>query len=230
MTVADPNRAGRVMNGWMNSAARLWMKTQWSQSATREGRAQEREQHNQRRACSAAPTRNFERPRCLNGCGWKQPMLSILLLAWMASALLLASIIFAWSRQCFGTDQKQLSPTQLSSDHARSWPSLSTCSSGLSTCLPDLPACAHAPASIKGDCSTIRPDIPLRNAFLSDLRRQQTRERAVVVDVGANDGTFTRYLANIRARVAPMHSVHFVLMDPQPRVRGDAHNPRSLVE
>ena len=85
---------------------------------------------------------------------------------------------------------------------------------------PDLPRCAFSPSSIAAgsDCAARRPDIPLRNAFLSDLRRLSRQERAVALDVGANDGEFTKYLARLGHYIAPGRRLHHVMFDPQPRM------------
>ena len=88
--------------------------------------------------------------------------------------------------------------------------------------LPDLPRCAFSPSGITPgiDCAVQRPDIPLRNAFFSDLRRLSSseRERAVSLDVGANSGDFSNYIARIGNQVAPGRRLHLVMFDPQPRM------------
>ena len=88
--------------------------------------------------------------------------------------------------------------------------------------LPDLPRCAFSPSGmIPGlDCAVLRPDIPLRNAFFSDLRRLSSseRERAVSLDVGANSGEFSKHIAKIGHIVAPGRRLHLVMFDPQPRM------------
>ena len=88
--------------------------------------------------------------------------------------------------------------------------------------LPDLPRCAFTPSGkIPGfDCAVQRPDIPLRNAFFSDLRRLSSsdQERAVCLDVGANSGDFSNYIARIGNQVARGRRLHVVMFDPQPRM------------
>ena len=94
--------------------------------------------------------------------------------------------------------------------------------SGPRSSLPDLPRCAFSPSGkLPGfDCAVQRPDIPLRNAFFSDLRRLSSseRERAVSLDVGANSGDFSNYIARIGNQVAPGRRLHLVMFDPQPRM------------
>ena len=70
------------------------------------------------------------------------------------------------------------------------------------------------------DCAVHRPDIPLRNAFFSDLRRLSSseQERAVSLDVGANSGEFSKHVAKIGHIVAPGRRLHLVMFDPQPRM------------
>lgn len=85
--------------------------------------------------------------------------------------------------------------------------------------LPDLPPCFSAPMS--GDCSGHRPDIPLRNSFLSQLRRQPAAAAsALAVDVGANDGAWSYWLRTLANRHAPRHPLNIVMFDPQKRVAG----------
>jgi FkbM family methyltransferase len=88
--------------------------------------------------------------------------------------------------------------------------------------LPDLPRCEFSPAAIPPgeDCAVLRPDIPLRNAFFSDLRRLSTeaRERAVSLDAGSNSGDFSKYIAKIGHKVARGRHLHLVMIDPQPRM------------
>lgn len=88
--------------------------------------------------------------------------------------------------------------------------------------LPDLPRCAFSPNSIRPgiDCAVDRPDIPLRNAFFSDLRRLSSseRDRAVSLDVGANSGEFSNWIAILGNQVAPGRRLHLVMFDPQPRM------------
>ena len=88
--------------------------------------------------------------------------------------------------------------------------------------LPDLPRCAFSPSAIPPgeDCAVLRPDIPLRNAFFSDLRRlsSEARERAVSLDVGSNSGDFSKYIAKIGHKVARGRHLHVVMLDPQPRM------------
>ena len=94
--------------------------------------------------------------------------------------------------------------------------------SGPRSSLPDLPRCAFSPSGkLPGfDCAVQRPDIPLRNAFFSDLRRLSSseRERAVSLDVGANSGEFSNYIARLGHNVAPGRRLHLVMFDPQPRM------------
>jgi len=94
--------------------------------------------------------------------------------------------------------------------------------SGPRSSLPDLPRCAFSPSGITTgiDCAVQRPDIPLRNAFFSDLRRLPSSglERAVSLDVGANSGEFSNYIAKLGHNVAPGRHLHLVMFDPQPRM------------
>ena len=52
-------------------------------------------------------------------------------------------------------------------------------------------------------CPQPRVDIPLRNQLYSALRRLPNEQRALVVDVGANDGLFSLNLMHLAERVPP---------------------------
>ena len=52
-------------------------------------------------------------------------------------------------------------------------------------------------------CPQPRVDIPLRNQLYSALRRLPSEQRALVVDVGANDGLFSLNLMHLAERVPP---------------------------
>ena len=108
-------------------------------------------------------------------------------------------------------------PTRMRNRHTFAAPT-----SGAHSSLPDLPRCAFSPSGITSgiDCAVQRPDIPLRNAFFSDLRRLSSseRERAVSLDVGANSGEFSNYVARLGHSVAPGRRLHLVMFDPQPRM------------
>lgn len=71
-------------------------------------------------------------------------------------------------------------------------------------------------------CPQPRVDIPLRNKLYSALRRLPSEQRALVMDVGANDGLFSLNLMHLAERVPPTG------VAPLPAYRRATQPPDSL--
>ena len=79
-----------------------------------------------------------------------------------------------------------------------------------------LPDCHKGPS----DCATSRPDIVFRNSFLSGvLQAPDTRTRAVMFDVGANNGHFSDWTLKIASNSLLKHArnrIEAVMVEPNP--------------
>lgn len=84
----------------------------------------------------------------------------------------------------------------------------------------DLPPCWIS--SGPDHCPQPRVDIPLRNRLYSALRRLPSEQRALVVDVGANDGLFSLNLMHLAEQVPPTG------VEPLPARRKATQPPDSL--